>query len=160
MNQDHQFSQIPLSFQVLSKVIWYVTYDDRKSWPKLLKKCKYLYCLFNRFRLDSKISILFLNVLKVNRSSHLRCSIKNVFLKGFANSQKTTCVGVFLNKVADLACNFIKKETPTQVFYCEFRKNFKSIFYVTPLCDCFWSFTTQNGQTYSIVWVCLTILWG
>ena len=38
------------------------------------------------------------------------------------------------NKVTGLmACNFIKKETPTQVFSCEYHKMFEnSFFYGTP----------------------------
>ena len=36
--------------------------------------------------------------------------------------------GLFFNKVADLACNFIKKETLAQVFSCEFCEISKNIF--------------------------------
>ena len=44
-----------------------------------------------------------------------KCSVKNVFLEIMQNPEENTNVGVpFFNKV--LACNFIKKETPTQVF--------------------------------------------
>ena len=39
-----------------------------------------------------------------------RCSSKYVLIKISQYSQESTCVGVFLNKVAALkACNFIKK---------------------------------------------------
>ena len=49
-----------------------------------------------------------------------RCSVKKVFLK------------VFLKKVPE-ACNFIKKETLTQVFSCEFWEISKNtFFYKTP----------------------------
>ena len=49
---------------------------------------------------------------------------------------------LFLTKLQ--ACNFIKKETLAQVFYCEFCETFKSnYFYRTPLDDCFWNFKIQ-----------------
>ena len=54
-----------------------------------------------------------------------RCSVKKVFLKISQNSQENTCATV---------CNFIKKETLAQVFFCEFYGSFKNIFfYETPL---------------------------
>ena len=41
-------------------------------------------------------------------------------LKNFAILQENACVGVSFNKVAGLqACNYIKKETLAQVFFCE-----------------------------------------
>ena len=44
-----------------------------------------------------------------------------VFLELSQNSQeKQLCQCLFFNKVAGLACNFIKKETLAQVFSCEF----------------------------------------
>ena len=46
---------------------------------------------------------------------------KEVFLKLLQDSQENTCARVsFFDKVAGLACNFIKKETLAQVFSCEF----------------------------------------
>ena len=41
------------------------------------------------------------------------CSVKKVFLEISQNLQENTCVRVFFNKVAGLACNFIKKEILT-----------------------------------------------
>ena len=45
-----------------------------------------------------------------------RCSRKYVFLKILQNSQENTCE----------AFNFIKRETPTQVFFCIFCDIFKN----------------------------------
>ena len=53
-----------------------------------------------------------------------------MFLKISQNSQENTCVRVpFLVKLQaeDEAYNFIKKETLTQVFSCEFWEIFKNI---------------------------------
>ena len=36
---------------------------------------------------------------------------------------------LFFNKVTGLACNFIKKESLTQVFYCEFHEISKNTFF-------------------------------
>ena len=50
-----------------------------------------------------------------------RCSVKKEFLEISQNSQENTCVRIsFLIKLKAKACNFIKKETLTQVFPCEF----------------------------------------
>ena len=64
-----------------------------------------------------------------------RCFVDKVFLEVSQNSQENTCARVsFLRKV----CNFIKKETLTQVFSCEFCEISKNIFsYRTPLVAAF-----------------------
>ena len=64
-----------------------------------------------------------------------RCSVKKVFLKTSQNSQEDTCVGVpFLIKFqAPQALNFIKKETPAQLFFCEFCEILKNTFFTEPL---------------------------
>ena len=56
------------------------------------------------------------------------------------NSQENTCARVsFLIKFQAQACNFIKKETLTQVFSCQLCKIFKNtFFYRTPPGDCFY----------------------
>ena len=46
-----------------------------------------------------------------------------------------------IHRKTPVACNFIKKETPAQVFSSEFWENFKNIlFYRTPPDDYFWIF--------------------
>ena len=59
---------------------------------------------------------------QLGRSSHWRCSAK-VFLKIAQNSQENTCAraSFFIKLPA-------KKETPGQVFSCEFCKIFKNTF--------------------------------
>ena len=53
-------------------------------------------------------------------------------LKISRNSQKNTCVGgSFLTKFQ--ACNFIKKETSTQMFSCEFFEMFRNTFFTEHL---------------------------
>ena len=52
---------------------------------------------------------------------------------------ENTCARVsFLIKLQ--ACNFIKKETLTQLFSCEFCEIYKNTFFhIAPLDDCFWN---------------------
>ena len=58
----------------------------------------------------------------------------SVFFKKIAISTGNTCAESVFNKVAELkACNFIKKETPTQVFSCEYGKLFKNSLFVKHL---------------------------
>ena len=65
------------------------------------------------------------------RSSHLRCSLKTMFLLISPNLQENTCAGVFFKVAALKACyfiNFIKKVTPALMFSCEFCETFKNTF--------------------------------
>ena len=51
-------------------------------------------------------------------------------LRNFAKfTGKHLCQSLFFNKVAGAACNFIKKETLTQVFSCEFCEISKNTFF-------------------------------
>ena len=64
-----------------------------------------------------------------------RCFLKREFLEVLQNSLENTRARVsFLIKLKADACNFIKKEALTQVFYCRFFKMSKNTFsYRTPL---------------------------
>ena len=63
-----------------------------------------------------------------------KCSIKKVFLETLQNSQENTCARVsFLIKLQALACNFVEKQTLSQVFswvFCEISKD--NLSYRTP----------------------------
>ena len=57
-----------------------------------------------------------------------------MFLEISQNSQESTCVRVsFWIKLLNSACNFIKKETLSQVFSCEFCKIFKNTLFTEHL---------------------------
>ena len=85
---------------------------------------------------EGKISQAVPNFLKPYyfRSSHLRCSVKKGVLRNFIKfTGKHLCQRSFFNKVAGLACNFIKKESLAQVLPCEFFEISKNtFFYRTP----------------------------
>ena len=72
-------------------------------------------------------------LLKRYRSSHQRCSIKKAVLKNFAIfTGKHLCRSLFFIKLQ--ALQLYQKETPTQVFFCEYCEIFKnSFFYRTAL---------------------------
>ena len=65
---------------------------------------------------------------QITEAAVWKCSVKKVFQEISQNSQENTCVRVFFNKVAG-TCNFIKKETLTQVFSCEFCEIYKNTFF-------------------------------
>ena len=68
------------------------------------------------------------------RSSHRRCSVRKGVFRNFAKfTGKHLCQSLFFNKVAGLACNFIKKETLAQVFSCEFCEISKNTFFTEHL---------------------------
>ena len=61
---------------------------------------------------------------------HGRFSVKKVFLKILKISQENTVLESLFNKVAGFqACDFIKKETPTQLSSCEIRKIFEKTYF-------------------------------
>ena len=61
-------------------------------------------------------------------------SVKKMFLEISQNSQENTCAKVYFLIIANVACNFIKKETLAQVFSCEFCEIYKNTFFHrTPL---------------------------
>ena len=70
------------------------------------------------------------NIVKtLSAEAVTRSYLKKVFLEISQNSLESTCA---------LACNFIKKETLTQVFSCELCEISKNTFpYRTPPGDCF-----------------------
>ena len=67
---------------------------------------------------------------QIFRSSHWRCSIKKGVLTNFTKFTRKTCTRVsFLIKLQASVCNFLKKETPTQEFSCEFCKILRTPFF-------------------------------
>ena len=67
-------------------------------------------------------------VIKLSQAVARGCSVKKVFLDISQNSQENTCARVsFLIKLQVEACNFIKKETLAQVFFCEFYEISKTL---------------------------------
>ena len=64
----------------------------------------------------------------INRRSCLEVfSKKNCFWKFHKIYLKIVCWSLFFNKVRE---NFIKKETPTQIFFCAFHGFFKNTYFV------------------------------
>ena len=62
------------------------------------------------------------------------CSAKKVVFRNFAKFRgKYLCQSLFLNTVSSDACNFIKKETLAQVFFCEIWKISKTPFSIEHL---------------------------
>ena len=60
--------------------------------------------------------------------------MKKGVLRNFTKfTGKHLCQSLFLNKVASQACNFIKKETLAQVFFCDFCEISKSNFFTEHL---------------------------
>ena len=105
-----------------------------------------------------KLSIFFEQCLTIQfSSSHRRSSAKKMFLKIPQNSQENTVLECLFNKVAGLtsiplnkysenqrlyddfkdikvkACNFIQKETQTQVFSCKIYEIFNNTLFTERL---------------------------
>ena len=98
-------------------------------------QCLFVFICFEHVILIRKhfLTSYFTPFTKFTEAFVQRCSVKKVFLEISLNSQENICARVcFLIKFQ--ACNFIKKETLSQVFTCEFSEIFKStFFYGTPL---------------------------
>ena len=73
--------------------------------------------------------ILLWQLLKLlSRSSHAEMFCKKVLLKTLQSSEKKTSARVSFLMITPPACNFIKKETPKQMFSCRFCRVFKNTF--------------------------------
>ena len=76
--------------------------------------------------LNLRLRNIFLNIAEAVVQ---RCSVKKVFLKNFAKFIGRHLVRVsFLIKCMLKGCNFIKKETLAQVYFCEFCKILRTAF--------------------------------
>ena len=74
-----------------------------------------------------------MEIFTSKKQSHQRCSIRKAVLRNFAKIHRKHLPESFFNKVAGLrpqACNFIKKETLTQVFSCGFCEISKVVFFL------------------------------
>ena len=114
---------------IKNKVCMYL-FKTRKTWNVI-----YWQCFLKAFEnWNGKL-------LRFFWSSHLRSSVKKGILKISQNSQESTCVGVsiLINLHASSLQLYQKKETPTQVFSCEFSEIFKNpFFFRTRRDNCFW----------------------
>ena len=102
--------------------------------------CKTKKCTTNKLKcLTHFLIILWLKL----RSSRQEVFWEKVILRNFTKlTGKQLCQGLFFNKVAYKACNFIKKEALAQVFSCEFCETSRNTFsYRTPLVVAFIKFS-------------------
>ena len=67
-----------------------------------------------------KMLTLMIVVMQITEAVARRYTVKNVFLKILQNSYENNCVVVLFLIMRPEACNFVKKETATKVFSCEF----------------------------------------
>ena len=63
---------------------------------------------------------------KISEAAVCACSTKQLFLKILQNSQENTCTRIFFQPTI---CNFIEKETPAYIFFCEFYDFFQERLY-------------------------------
>ena len=98
---------------------------------KTKKVCNVIYCQSFLKAFENGNNTQHGKLLRFLWSSHLRSSIKKLFLKISQNSQENTCVGVsILIKFTCLRpATLSKKDTPTQVFSCEFSEFFRTLFF-------------------------------
>ena len=89
---------------------------------------------FDMVPLSTVLTYQLYEKIHLYRSSCPEVFSKKGVLRNFAKfAGKHLCQGLFFNKVAGGACNFIKKETLAQVFSCEFCEISKNTFsYRTP----------------------------
>ena len=136
ISRSHRRSSIKMLFWKILKYTYFEehlrTAASEYIFPKtistMMKNIKYLnLCLLEQEANYSKNNrFLEMSVKGYWRSG---CSVKKMFLKILQNSDENTYARVsFLIKLQAEACNFIKRETLTQVFSCEFCNIFKNTF--------------------------------
>ena len=98
---------------------------NKKHWQLTLKMLKISNVFIKKKTISGNVKY---------RSSRTEVFCKKDVLRNFAKfTGKHLCQRLFFNKVAGLACKFIKKESLAQVFSCEFCEISKNtFFYRTP----------------------------
>ena len=104
---------------------WSLTFTKKKSATTL-----YFIKMYQKKLLDSD---LVRYILREDKSSHRRCSVRKGVLRNFVNSLENTCATVFFLIKLQAPCNFIKKETLAQVFSCDFCEISKNTFFTEHL---------------------------
>ena len=95
------------------------------------------------------------SIFHTSRNSHQRCSVRKDILRNFAKfTEKRLWQSLFFNKVAGLL-QLYWKQTPTQVFSCEYCEIFKkSYFKATSANGCFWKTARlRSGNTFFTIYV-------
>ena len=114
---------------VLKELIWTLTHFTLTLnfyAPWKLQKIRGVSDAFGRYRNETLVwNGLIIHTLKCTVTLHKqppRVIYKNVILKSFAIFTEKHLVSVFLNKFGGL--QLYLKETPTQVFYCQYLRKF------------------------------------
>ena len=119
-----------------------------QTWHELYLLRIYTYLKFEvSFWISKNVASSFFGYSKLNiySSRYHRCSIKKGVLRKFAKfTGKHLCRSLFFKKVAGLACHFIKKVTPAQVFSCEYCEICKNTFFTEHL----WTAVSLHKNIY------------
>ena len=116
---------------LLVKHLWKATFNENKEEQKTLRCLEKIEINYTCRRIKQKTMNRWLTSNRIfffQKRSHRRCSIKKAVLKNFAIfTGKHLHWSLFLK-----ACNFIKKETRTQVFPVNIAKFLRTLFCRTP----------------------------
>ena len=109
------------------------------SWYRLLFFNSKFYCgaKLTVYKIYISNLLLWSNRNSVIETVTWRCSWKRYCYKFHKIHKKNLCQSLFFNKVADQACNFIKKRLWHRCFPVNFAKFLKTSFYRTPPDDWF-----------------------
>ena len=107
---------------------------------KTKKVCNVIYCQSFLKAFENGNNTQHGKLLRFLWSSHLRSSIKKVFLKISQNSQENTCVGVFIlinSHASDLEL-YQKRRLRHRCFPVNSTNFLEHLFFRTPPNNCFW----------------------
>ena len=118
-------------------VMYFHTHVPIKELDSQIKLVLTFYIVFNRWNISK------------DRSSHQRCSIRKGVLRNFAKfTGRHLC-----QSLRPETCNFIKMETLTQVFSCEFCEISKNTFFTEHV----WATASKKIQFISILYIALVM---
>ena len=117
---------------VMENKCWSISVDDNESCAQIYSKFFWLYVTRNcllLWQIIFSIEVIFIFSVRKGwkwykfdwsyKSSHRRCSLKNMFLKISQNSQKQLCQNLIFKKIEGWDLKFIEKETLAEVFSCK-----------------------------------------
>ena len=112
-----------------------------------------IFCFWLR-REERQMPIIKWLLYQTDKSSHWRCSIKNAVHKNFAIfTIKHLCWSLFWDKAeiklqATSSATLLKRETPTQMFFCEYCKISNNTCFGEHLCTA----ASENNNKKKISW--------
>ena len=121
----------PKRFPHPYKYSWGISYEYLPRWPELTEKEIIRLCLCHTIFINFKVMYHKLKKCLNSRSSHQSCSIEKAVLKNFAifTGKHLSWSLLLIDLQASRPATFLKRDSNTPMFSCEYCKIFKNNYF-------------------------------